>query len=544
MAITYSLAPIPKWVIMKNDGEAAGGAYLYTYRSQNKIQNKNVYQDPAGTIPWSNPIIFDANGVQGPFYWEVDSTDLDETYYIEAWTGNKDTTGLLLWTLDDYFPPGEGGGGNATTYVPLENMIANNVFIDHIDDTANPINLTNLVIAPSNHKGFTPDLINPVVGTNGVVGPDIRFVKNNTNATDQITFVDFSLSDGPLTDDVTPVQYLRYQCTNSPAAESFKAFQFPINQKVKNLAGKEVTFTVWAKCGSGTENIVGFTRQYFGSGGSPSAEARTSFATYALTTTWVKQKTNFVIPSVAGMSIGTAGQQTDDDALYIQLQMPLGEPCDIWFTKPSLYVGDVDPSEDYETYDEIYGVAMNPRTGTIMTSLMSSAPRGWVAMNDGSIGSASSGATNRANKDTFFLFKTLWDGVSNTYAPTQDNAGVPVARGASAVADFVANRRLVLPRSLGRALAGSGAGSGLTSRALGEYLGTETISIADMPAHTHPGTANISGNVAGAAAVGITFGANDQASNRNVTLTVASQGGDAANGKMQPTSFMNVFIKL
>lgn len=531
MAITYLQAPIIKWVIMNNQGTAAGGAKMYTYRSLNKVQQKTVYRDPAGTIPWTNPILFDANGTEGPFYWAVDSSHLDETYYIEVY----DSDDNLLWTQDDYYPPGDGGGGNAVTYVATDNLIANNVFIDHIDDTANPTNVTNLVIASANHKGFTPDLVNPIsTSTGGTVGPDTRFVKNNTNATDQITFIDFPLSDGPLTDDVTPQQYLRYQCTNSPAAETYKAFQFPVCQKVKNLAGREVTFTVWAKCGSGTENITAYTRQYFGTGGSPTAEARTSFATYGLTTTWTKQITSFVMPSVVGVTLSS----TDDDALYIQLEMPLGEPCDIWFTKPSLYVGSIDPGEDFDTYDNIYSITNNPRTGSIMTSLMTSPPRGWLAMDDKSIGTVGSSASGRANKDCFQLYKTIWDGVSDAFAP------VSTGRGASAVADFVAGKTLTLPLSLGRALAGSGSGAGLTTRVLGEYLGSEThtLSIAEMPTHRHPGSTfdftdfNASGG--GSPVIAASAGINA------LPLTITNQGGGGAHTIMQPTSFMNVFIKL
>ncbi len=242
MTITALLAPIPKWVLINNEGTVAGGAKLYTYRSLNKIQQKIVWQDAGRTIPYTNPIIFDLNGVMGPFYWDVNSADLTDTYYLEAY----DADGNLLWTLDNYAPPGAGGGSNVTIYIPLTNYIANNQFVDHIDDTANPTNTTNLVLAPSNHKGFTPDLINPIVSTYGVVGPDIRFIKNNTAGTDQITFPLFALASAPLTGDVTPVDYVRYQCTNSPVGETFKCFQFPVCQKVKNLANQDMTFRVWA----------------------------------------------------------------------------------------------------------------------------------------------------------------------------------------------------------------------------------------------------------------------------------------------------------
>lgn len=455
MAISYLLAPIPKWIIIGNDGLTAGGAKLYTKSSLDKVADKPVYQDPAGTIPWTNPIVFDANGTKGPFYWKTDSANPLDTYYLEVYDANNN----LLWTLDDYFPSGGGGGGGSTTtYLPLRNLIANNVFIDHIDDTANPTNTTNLVIAPSNHHGFTPDLINPVSPANGTVGPDIRFVKNNTTAADEIKFEDFALGINPFTGDVTPVQYLRYICNTSPAGETLKAFQFPINQKVHNLENQRVTFTIWAKVAVTPVTLTLFTRQYFGSGGSPSGEILSSVGTLSLSTAWQAFNVQFTIPNIAG---GTVLGTTGDDALYLQLGMPLGVPCDVWFTKPSLFLGEVGSAgvggpgfADFDTYDEIDSVTQTPRTGDIITSMRGAPRRGWVAMNDRTIGSASSGATNRANIDTFPLFKTIWDAVSNTWAPLQDSAGVATARGATAVADFSANRRLTLTRQLGRVLMG------------------------------------------------------------------------------------------
>ncbi|HHF7350837.1 TPA: hypothetical protein ACPSKZ_000687 [Legionella anisa] len=536
MAIDYLLAPIPKWVLINNQGTVAGGGRLFTYRSLNKVQPKIVYQDAGGTIPYTNPIVFDLNGVQGPFYWEVDSANPDDTYYLEAYEapvpGSGADRGPLLWTLDDYAPQGSGGGGDVTTYLPLLNYIANNQFIDHADDTTNPIGVTNLNIAPSNHKGFTP-VANAIVGTFGVVGPDIRFVKNNINATDQITFPLFPLASNPLIGDVTPVEYVRYQCTNSPLGETYKAFQFPICQKVKNLSNQAMTFKIWAAVTATPVNINIYVRQYFGSGSGSSAEVRTLIGTCSLTTTWTDFNIPFVVPDVAGKSIGTPGSQTDDDALYIQVEMPLGQPCDVLFTKPALYLGTIDPDLDFEDYDQINSINSTPRTGDVRVSLTTSAPRGWIPMNDGSIGNVGSLASIRRNKDTFQLFKTIWDGVVDPFAPVSDG------RGASALADFLANKTLTLPRSLGRALAGAGAGSGLTARSLGQFLGSETISAAAMPAHTHgplAGTGFIqSGGGTIAASIGTSF---------SIGATTGVTGGGAADGNMPPTTFMNVFIKL
>ncbi len=533
MTVSNLLAPIPKWAMINNEGTLAGGAKLYTYRSLNKIQQKIVYQDAGGTIPYTNPIIFDANGVQGPFYWTVDSADLSDTYYLEAY----DSDDNLLWTLDDYAPPGSGGGGDVTTYIPITNYIANNQFIDHISDTSNPTNTTNLVICPSNHKGFTPALINPIVGTYGVVGPDTRFIKNNTNATDQITFPLFALASAPLTGDVTPVDYIRYQCTNSPAGETYKCFQFPICQKIKNLSNQAMTFKLWGAVTATPVTLTVYVRQYFGSGTAASADLRTSIGTITLSTTWTPFNISFTVPSVAGKSIGTPGQQTDDDALYIQLEMPLGQPCDVLFTKPALYLGTIDPDLSFEDYDQIDSITQTPRTGDIKTSLLSSAPRGWVAMNDGSIGNTGSGATTRANQDTFQLYKTIWDGVLDAWAP------VSTGRGATAQADFIAGKTLTLPRSLGRALAGAGTGAGLTARALGQYVGEETHLqlISEMPAHTHPPISSNNFVYGGSGAAQYAPATGLDGTNG---ATTGSTGGGNPFNVMQPTSFMNVFIKL
>lgn len=527
MSLSFLLAPIPKWVILNNEGTAAGGAKLYTYRSLNKIQQKPVYQDAGGTEAWTNPILFDLNGVQGPFYWEVDSSDLTDTYYLEAYDADNN----LLWTIDNYSPPGSGGGGDVTTFLPLTNYIANNVFIDSIPDTVNPVGVTDLVIAPSNHKGFTPALLNPVVTAYGVVGPDIRFVKNNTAATDQITFPLFPLASAPLTGDTTPVNYVRYQCTNSPAGETFKSFQFPICQKVKNLSNQAMTFRLWAAVTATPVTLTIYVLQYFGSGTAATAPLQTTIGTIDLTTTWSPYDITLVIPDVAGASIGTVGQQTDDDALYIQIGMPLGSPCDVLFTKPALYLGNIDPNLEFETYDQINSINSTFRTGDIKTSLSSSAPLGWIPMNDGSIGNVSSGATTRANKDTFQLYKTIWDGVIDAWAP------VSTGRGATAIADFIANKTLTLPLSLGRAMAGAGAGAGLTSRALGQNSGAETVSLtgANLPVGTPFNTVT-----SGSQSVGGSGVTNVPANGTNGY----TQGSGTAVSIVQPTSFMNVFIKL
>lgn len=172
-------------------------------------------------------------------------------------------------------------------------------------------------------------------------------------------------------------------------------------------------------------------------------------------------------------------------------------------------------------------------TGEVKITFSPTAPQGWVAMNDGSIGSAASGATTRANADTRNLYVMLWNGVSNTFAP------VSTGRGASALADFAANKTLTLPRALGRALAVAGAGSGLTARALGEWLGEENhvLTEAELAEHAHDfvyipeaGTGPGTGGIGAGAGAGTQF--------------TSETGGNQPHNNMQPTLFLNAYIKL
>src|SRR5258708_6378787 len=73
---------------------------------------------------------------------------------------------------------------------------------------------------------------------------------------------------------------------------------------------------------------------------------------------------------------------------------------------------------------------------------------GWVKLNAQTIGSATSGATGRANADTQNLFITLWNNCVNAHCP------VSTGRGASGLADFTANKTIQLPDLRGRGILG------------------------------------------------------------------------------------------
>lgn len=185
-------------------------------------------------------------------------------------------------------------------------------------------------------------------------------------------------------------------------------------------------------------------------------------------------------------------------------------------------------------------------TGDVKMTLKTTADSGWVLMNDGTIGNGSSGGTTRANADTSTLFTLLWTNCANA------DCAVSTGRGGSAAADFAANKTIALPKALGRALAVAGSGSGLSSRALGAVLGAEdavvvshshTATVTD-PGHTHTsftlvggGTLSNGPNVAG----GTT---NTGSSTTGITVGNSTTGVSGTGANMQPSTFINIMIKL
>lgn len=98
-------------------------------------------------------------------------------------------------------------------------------------------------------------------------------------------------------------------------------------------------------------------------------------------------------------------------------------------------------------------------------------PTGWVAAY-GTIGSATSGASSRANSDCEALFTLIWNSISDTQAP------VIGGRGASANADWLANKQITLPNTTDRVLMSSNGVRGRTG-------GSTTVTITTVPYHTH-----------------------------------------------------------
>lgn len=194
---------------------------------------------------------------------------------------------------------------------------------------------------------------------------------------------------------------------------------------------------------------------------------------------------------------------------------------------------------------------------------------GFVRANGRTLGSATSGATERANADTQVLFEYLWN--------TDPNLAVSAGRGATSAADWAANKTIALPDARGLALVGlddmgnaaRGIFTGVTFSAgsaitLGGVAGSSrtTLVTANLPPYTPAGSvsvASVLGNVivGSVANFSATSGANLYTAGNGLgsltqatltstgTLTGTAQGGTSTPATtMTPSMVITVYLKL
>lgn len=217
--------------------------------------------------------------------------------------------------------------------------------------------------------------------------------------------------------------------------------------------------------------------------------------------------------------------------------------------------GTVDPTTVLQTgwLQPIYG------TGVIS---------GFVRCNARTIGSATSGATERANADTQSLFTFLYNG--------DPNLAVSTGRGSSAALDWAANKTIALPDFRGRALAAlDDMGNSPANRLTATYFGTaatvlgaaggaesRTLTLAQLPTGiTATGTFALSlgnilntlsnvlslfsstsgGNVFNAFASSTTSAVSSPTASGTVT---SSNTGGAAHATASPMMLATIYLKL
>ena len=196
-------------------------------------------------------------------------------------------------------------------------------------------------------------------------------------------------------------------------------------------------------------------------------------------------------------------------------------------------------------------------TGDLKVRYATGTLSGFVRANGRTIGSATSGATERANSDCEELFIHLW---------TEDaNLSVSTGRGATAAADWAANKTIALPDWRGRALAALddmgntaagrltatyfgtaatalGAAGGAESRTLTQaQLPAVTLTTASTPTNVIQGGASTASVVAGANVINVFSGAPSASA---IAGTTSALGSGSAHATASTMMLATVYLKL
>lgn len=119
----------------------------------------------------------------------------------------------------------------------------------------------------------------------------------------------------------------------------------------------------------------------------------------------------------------------------------------------------------------------------------------WAA--GGTIGDASSGASDLASTEAIDLFTVLWNvaNTENSQIKLYDSSGAAATKGTDAATDFAAHYRLSLPDKRGRVALGlnsmGGTSAGVLTNAKANIIGgcdgaeKHTLTVDEMPTHTH-----------------------------------------------------------
>jgi hypothetical protein len=471
--LLIAAAVLQDYFVDKDTGLPLAAGVVTCYQDNSRTTLKNWYYQ-SGTpgnytyITLPNPLtlsgvgtIQDGNGNDViPFFYAYDETStvpILQPYYITV----DDADGERQFTRENFpFVPNNPTPSNSVA--SNQNLITNSVFWRNAGsiDVSIPGSIIEIngdtiyydVIAPSQHDGF--------------IMQDIGFFKNETDATDQINFYKFvppasnpTFPNQVLQNDVTPEFYLNIECSGA-GTETQKYVQIPLQLHVKSLSGyTDGTLTIQAMSVPGNPNgriTVGIF-QFLGTGVlSPPIVPQ---QTLTLGNSWQKYEINIPIPSAANLTLGEGG----DDALYLIIGYPTASIFNINIAKPSFYLSDEVPTNDWETYDHVNSIISSPRTGDVRTTINSFYNFGWVEMNDGQIGSPTSNSNTRANTDTWLLFNNIWNiGKSydsganfNPIAQMYSSAGAATNYSSTAIGDFTLNKQLSLTKMLGRVILGT-----------------------------------------------------------------------------------------
>jgi hypothetical protein len=228
----------------------------------------------------------------------------------------------------------------------------------------------------------------------------------------------------------------------------------------------------------------------FDNNGNPAVGALAYFYTGGTTTPYV------VYTDAAETTPATDPVEADGNGRWPTIFIPFGTYKEVIKTSGGITLSTADNIPNDAPVDTSASVDANAifQTGDIILLGKNGTRTGFVRCNGRTIGNASSSATERANADTSALFSHVWD----NFADAQ--CAVSGGRGATAVADYAANKRITLPDfrnanpfgfgDMGNTDAGLMASAPVVSGSpilAGSIIGANThaLTTAQLASHTH-----------------------------------------------------------
>jgi hypothetical protein len=131
-----------------------------------------------------------------------------------------------------------------------------------------------------------------------------RWLNNNSGGTVTQSRQAFALGDTLGSN--SPAFFLRQAVSGQSLASHFATIQQRI-EGVRSYAGQTITVLGWARRSSGAGNMAVEVAQFFGTGGSPSAQVTGAGQPVTLTGSWAPFAVTIAVPSIAGRTLGTDG---------------------------------------------------------------------------------------------------------------------------------------------------------------------------------------------------------------------------------------------
>jgi hypothetical protein len=433
--LLYVPLPILQYYFVDKDSGLPLAAGIVTfYQDENRTILKPVFTITGSPPDYTftqlpNPLILGSGGT----FLDGSGNDIIPYLYPYDVDGNPQ---LYYITVDNYLGVPQFTREGVPSGIAAAPIASATGTVNYIPNGQFELNVGSIINVPARGVVIASG------ASHGLINTDIQFYKPVGGQTDSITFTRFSGGPQLVEPDPTPSYYLTYNCSTI-VSDSPKYIEFVISNNARMFDSQNLVVTFQARS-SNNNTLEAQYVQYMGDNGGSVTTILTHVNTFNLLPgVWTRFSQTFTVPSTVSYPIGTCGNDFNSIRLLIQP----GTLVNIDLAVVQLTYGTEAIPFIYEVADVIAGQTTVPRSGDVRMSVRPPDPT-WLLMNDGTIGSATSGATTRANIDTFPLYYYIYQNVTNANAP------VVGGRGTNVYTDFVANKPITLTKALGRAFSG------------------------------------------------------------------------------------------